>query len=78
MYNARERNTDFEMQYPMIEYKENLKDLFVEADIISLHIPLKHSTEKLINRDLLISMKNLIQILSEIPAFFSIPQTCSK
>ena len=57
MYNARERNTDFEMQYPMIEYKENLKDLFVEADIISLHIPLKHSTEKLINRDLLISMK---------------------
>jgi len=57
IYNDRERNTDFEMRYPMIEYQQNLKDLFIEADIISLHIPLNNSTEKLINRDLLILMK---------------------
>ena len=57
IYNDRERNTDFEMQYPMIEFKENLEDLFSVADIISLHIPLNNSTEKLINRELLILMK---------------------
>ena len=57
IYNDRERNMDFEMQYPMIEYRENLEDIFSEADIISLHIPLNESTEKLINRELLISMK---------------------
>ena len=57
IYNDRERNMDFEMQYPMIEHRENLEDLFSEADIISLHIPLNESTEKLINRELLISMK---------------------
>ncbi|TFG23784.1 MAG: hypothetical protein EU533_02805 [Promethearchaeota archaeon] len=57
LYNDRERNKDFEMRYPMIEYKENLEDVFYEADIISLHIPLNISTEKLINRELLVSMK---------------------
>jgi glyoxylate reductase len=57
IYNDRQRNTGFEEQYPKIEYRESLKDIFSEADIVSLHIPLNKSTEKLINRELLISMK---------------------
>ncbi len=57
LYNDRQRNTDFEMKYPMLEYRETLEDIFRESDIISLHIPLNKSTEKIINRDLLLSMK---------------------
>jgi len=57
IYNDRQRNTDFEMQYPLIEYRETLEALFNEADIVSLHIPLNASTEKLINRELLRYMK---------------------
>lgn len=56
-YNDRQRNTDFEIQYPMLEYKETLEEIFSNADIVSLHIPLNESTERIINRELLISMK---------------------
>ncbi len=55
-YDIRKRE-DIEKIFPTIEYKENLDDIFKEADIISLHIPLNKHTEKLINRDLLKLMK---------------------
>jgi glyoxylate reductase len=55
-YDIRKRE-DIEKIFPTIEYKENLEDIFKEADIISLHIPLNKHTEKLINRDLLKLMK---------------------
>ena len=48
---------DFEEKYPLIEFKENIEDLFRESDIISLHIPLNKYTEKLVSRSLLILMK---------------------
>ena len=57
LYIDRQRNTDFEMKYPMLEYRETLEDIFRESDIVSLHIPLNESTEKIINRELLLSMK---------------------
>jgi len=47
----------FEKEFPLIKFKENIKDVFKESDIISLHIPLNKYTEKLVNRDLLKVMK---------------------
>jgi lactate dehydrogenase-like 2-hydroxyacid dehydrogenase len=49
---------DFEMNFPTLEFRKNIEDLFKEADIISLHIPLNKYTEKIVNRDLLRLMKN--------------------
>ncbi len=48
---------DFEREYPNIEFKKDLKDIFKEADIVSLHIPLNKNTEKIVGRELLLSMK---------------------
>jgi len=51
------RMKEFEKDFPLLEFKENLEDIFQEADIVSLHIPLNKHTEKLVNRDLLKLMK---------------------
>ncbi|MBY9019967.1 MAG: hypothetical protein KGD67_02835 [Candidatus Lokiarchaeota archaeon] len=48
---------EFEKEYPMIEFRENVEDLFRESDIVSLHLPLNKSTEKMVSRDLLKLMK---------------------
>ena len=48
---------EFEKAYPMIEFRENVEDLFRESDIVSLHLPLNKSTEKMVSRDLLKLMK---------------------
>jgi glyoxylate reductase len=48
---------EFEENYPLIEFREKIEDIFSESDIVSLHIPLKKDTEKLVNRDLLNLMK---------------------
>ena len=48
---------DLDDLYPHIEFKQNLEEIFREADIISLHIPLNKETENLINHDLLKLMK---------------------
>lgn len=48
---------DFERNFPTLEFRKNIEDLFKEADIISLHIPLNKYTEKIVNRDLLSLMK---------------------
>jgi len=52
------RMEQFEKKYPIIQFKEDLVDIFKESDIVSLHIPLTKDTNKLINRDLLKLMKN--------------------
>ncbi|MFX1233636.1 MAG: 2-hydroxyacid dehydrogenase [Promethearchaeota archaeon] len=51
------RMDEFEKSYPNIEFKDKLEDLFREADIITLHIPLNKYTEKIINKNLLKLMK---------------------
>ena len=48
---------DFEEKYPLIEFKENIGDIFRDSDILSLHIPLNIYTENLVNRNLLKLMK---------------------
>ncbi len=57
IYYDKNRCRHAEELYPEIECKEKLEDIFKEADIVSLHIPLNKSTEKLINKDLLKLMK---------------------
>jgi len=48
---------EFEQQYPEMEFRHELKDVFKESDIVSVHVPLNKHTEKLVNRDLLKLMK---------------------
>ncbi len=48
---------DFEQQYPEIEFRSNIEEVFKESDVVSLHIPLNKYTQKIINRDLLKLMK---------------------
>ncbi|KKL23436.1 hypothetical protein LCGC14_2425410, partial [marine sediment metagenome] len=48
---------DFEKNYPSIKFKENIEDVFIESDIVSLHVPLNKHTENLVNRKLLKLMK---------------------
>jgi len=56
-YDIRKRE-DLEQKFPGIEFKTSLNDIFKEADIISLHIPLNKHTQNLINKNLLKLMKN--------------------
>ncbi|MFX1454534.1 MAG: NAD(P)-dependent oxidoreductase [Promethearchaeota archaeon] len=51
------RMNDFEQEFPSIEFKENIEDVFKESDIVSIHVPLNQHTEKMINRNLLKIMK---------------------
>ncbi len=51
------RMKEFEKEFPLLEFKENLEDIFQEADIVSLHIPLNKYTEKIVNGNLLKLMK---------------------
>jgi glyoxylate reductase len=48
---------EFEEKYPLIEFKENIGDIFRESDVVSLHIPLNKYTENLVSRSLLNLMK---------------------
>jgi len=57
LYYDIKRMNKLEEKYPLIEFKQNLEEIFRESDIISLHIPLNKSTEKLVNQDLLKLMK---------------------
>jgi len=57
IYYDKNRGHNAEELYPKLEYNEDPQDIFREADIISLHIPLNKSTEKIINKDLLKLMK---------------------
>ncbi len=55
-YDIKQMN-DFEQDFPSIEFKENIEDVFRDSDIISIHVPLNKHTEKMVNRDLLKLMK---------------------
>ncbi|MBY9004515.1 MAG: hypothetical protein KGD73_11120 [Candidatus Lokiarchaeota archaeon] len=57
IYHDIQKKKDLEKHYPKIEFKENLRDLFKEADIVSLHLPLNKYTENLIDKELLMLMK---------------------
>ncbi|MHA1688327.1 MAG: 2-hydroxyacid dehydrogenase, partial [Promethearchaeota archaeon] len=57
LYYDIQQQKDFERKFPNIEFKQNLEDIFKEADIVSIHIPLNKHTEKMVNRDLLKLMK---------------------
>lgn len=57
LYYDIERKIEVENKYPTIYFKESLEDLFKEADILSLHMPLNKSTENLIDKSLLSLMK---------------------
>ncbi|MFO7794812.1 MAG: NAD(P)-dependent oxidoreductase [Promethearchaeati archaeon] len=48
---------DIEKLYPGLEYKENIKDVFKEADVVSLHVPLNANTKHMIDKNLLKLMK---------------------
>ncbi|MFW9929119.1 MAG: 2-hydroxyacid dehydrogenase [Candidatus Thorarchaeota archaeon] len=57
LYYDIQRNEQLEHVLPHLEYVSNLKELFAEADIISLHVPLNKNTENLIDYELLKIMK---------------------
>jgi len=57
LYYDMTRKKDFEKEFPSIEFRKNIEDIFIESDIITLHIPLNKSTKKFVNRDLLKLMK---------------------
>jgi len=57
LYHDIKQINEFEKKYPLIEFKGDIKDIFRESDIISLHIPLNKYTENLVNRNLLKLMK---------------------
>ncbi len=47
----------FENDFPLIQFKNNIEDIFRESDIITLHLPLNKKTENLVDKDLLKLMK---------------------
>ncbi|MFX1307750.1 MAG: 2-hydroxyacid dehydrogenase [Promethearchaeota archaeon] len=51
------RMNEFEKNFPLIEYKQKIEDVFKESDVVSLHLPLNKYTENLISYDLLKLMK---------------------
>ncbi|MFX1348739.1 MAG: 2-hydroxyacid dehydrogenase [Promethearchaeota archaeon] len=57
LYNDNNQMEQFEKEYPLIEFKENIEFIFRESDIVSLHIPLNKYTENLVNQNLLKLMK---------------------
>ncbi|MHA1277577.1 MAG: NAD(P)-dependent oxidoreductase [Candidatus Helarchaeota archaeon] len=57
LYHDLQQQKDFEREFPNIEFKANLEDIFKQADIVSIHVPLNKHTEKMVNRNLLMLMK---------------------
>ncbi|MHA1147306.1 MAG: 2-hydroxyacid dehydrogenase [Promethearchaeota archaeon] len=57
LYFDLKRNEELEKKIAGLEYRDNIRDIFKEADIVSLHIPLNKHTERIINGDLLKLMK---------------------
>jgi phosphoglycerate dehydrogenase-like enzyme len=57
LYHDIKQMKTFEEDFPSIKFKENLKDIFQESDIITLHLPLNKKTHNLVDKDLLKLMK---------------------
>jgi glyoxylate reductase len=51
------RMKKFEKSFPLVEFKENMEDVFRESDIVSIHVPLNKHTKNLVTRDNLKLMK---------------------
>jgi glyoxylate reductase len=49
--------TEFENEYPNIQYVSDLEQIFSQADIVSLHVPLMKATRHLASTNLLRKMK---------------------
>lgn len=47
------KNEQFIAAYPEMEFTKNVNDIYENADIISLHIPHTHESEKMINADVI-------------------------
>lgn len=57
LYYDLKRSEELEKEISGLEFRATMAEIFEEADIISLHIPLNKHTENIINRDLLKLMK---------------------
>ncbi|MFX1278133.1 MAG: 2-hydroxyacid dehydrogenase [Promethearchaeota archaeon] len=57
LYFDLKQKTDFEKKFPFLEFKTDIKDIFRESDIVSIHVPLNKNTKNLVSRDLLSVMK---------------------
>lgn len=57
LYFDLKQKTDFEKKFPFLEFKADIKDVFSESDILSIHVPLNKNTRNLVSRDLLSVMK---------------------
>lgn len=57
MYYDIHRKTEIEHSYSNLSFQSDLSIIFKEADIVSIHVPLNKSTEKLVNHDFLKLMK---------------------
>ncbi len=57
IYYDKNRCRESEENYPKLECKQSIEEVFKEADIVSLHIPLNKYTENIVNKDLLKLMK---------------------
>jgi lactate dehydrogenase-like 2-hydroxyacid dehydrogenase len=53
-----ERSIELEKLHPGLEYQSNIKDIFKQCDIVTLHVPLNDATRHLIDAELLKEMKN--------------------
>jgi glyoxylate reductase len=51
------RNEKIEQKYPNIQFFPNIEDVFSEADVVSIHIPLLPETKGIVNANLLKKMK---------------------
>lgn len=51
------RQVEFEKQFPEIQFIPSLEDIFSQADIVSLHVPLMDATHHMVSEKLLSKMK---------------------
>jgi glyoxylate reductase len=51
------QQTDFEKQYPNIQFVATLEEIFSQSDVVSVHVPLMKATHHLVSEKLLKLMK---------------------
>lgn len=63
IYYDLKRSQEFEREYGA-EYRENMDDIFREADFISIHVPLLSTTKHLVNAERLVIMKKTAYLIN--------------
>lgn len=63
LYHDVKRSEEFEKEYGA-EYRENVDDVFREADFISIHVPLLPTTRHLVNAERLAMMKKTAYLIN--------------